>query len=253
VDRSGALGEAPQARVLRALDGYREAIAGAERRIAVMTSAVRDAANGAQFAERVRREYGLEGRTLSGEEEARLTFRGATAARAAARDLLVIDVGGGSTELIVGTGAEVAFHVSTQNGVVRHSERHLHHDPPRPEELAALAADVHVPAPVRARSAVAVAGTATSCAAIDLALEPYDAARVEGHVLGAERLRELLHRLASLPLAQRRAVPGLHPDRAATIVAGVVILLRVLDAYGLDRVEVSDRDILWGVALQAHL
>ena len=90
---------------------------------------------------------------------------------------------------------------------------------------------------------------ATSCAAIDLALEPYDAARVEGHVLSVDRLREIRDRLAALPLEERTRVPGLHPDRAAVIVAGVVILLRVLDAYGLDRVEVSERDILWGVAL----
>jgi exopolyphosphatase / guanosine-5'-triphosphate,3'-diphosphate pyrophosphatase len=213
-----------------------------------MTSAVRDAANGAQFAERVAREYGLEARTLTGDEEARLTFRGATVARDDAGPLLVIDIGGGSTELVVGTRGAVTFHASTQNGVVRHTERHLHHDPPTPDELAALAADVHVPV-ASAGAALAVAGTATSCAAIDLELEPYDAARVEGHVLTRARLRELLDRLAGLPLEQRRAVRGLHPDRAATIVAGVVILLRVLEIYGLDNVEVSDRDILWGAAL----
>ena len=94
-----------------------------------------------------------------------------------------------------------------------------------------------------------MAGTATSCAAIDLALEPYDTARIEGHVLSRARLEALLARLAALPLEERRAVTGLHPDRAPTIVAGVVILERVLDAFGLDAVEVSDRDILWGVAL----
>jgi exopolyphosphatase/guanosine-5'-triphosphate,3'-diphosphate pyrophosphatase len=138
--------------------------------------------------------------------------------------------------------------VSTQNGVVRHSERHLHHDPPTAQELAELAADVDVPV-APAAAAVAVAGTATSCAAIDLELEPYDAARVEGHVLTVGRLREILARLAALPLEERMRVRGLHPDRAAVIVAGVVILVRVLEAYGLDRVEVSERDILWGVAL----
>jgi exopolyphosphatase/guanosine-5'-triphosphate,3'-diphosphate pyrophosphatase len=249
VDRSGRLAEAAQARVLRALDGYRDGIARADVRVAVLTSAVREAANGARFAERIRADYGLDARTLSGEEEARLTFRGATAARAdAGTPLLVIDIGGGSTELVVGARGEVSFHASTQNGVVRHSERHLHHDPPLPAELAALAADVDVPV-APAQAAVAVAGTATSCAAIDLALEPYDAARVEGHVLSVARLRELRDQLAALPLARRRELPGLHPDRAAVIVAGVVIMLRVLDAYGLDRVEVSERDILWGVAL----
>jgi exopolyphosphatase/guanosine-5'-triphosphate,3'-diphosphate pyrophosphatase len=142
----------------------------------------------------------------------------------------------------------VSFHASTQNGVVRHSERHVHHDPPTRQELAALADDVDVPV-APARTAVAVAGTATSCAAIDLELVPYDAARVEGHVLAVERLREIRDRLAALPLEKRARVPGLHPDRAPVIVAGVVILLRVLEAYGLDRVEVSERDILWGVAL----
>jgi exopolyphosphatase / guanosine-5'-triphosphate,3'-diphosphate pyrophosphatase len=248
VDRTGRLGGEPIERTFRALDSYREAIAGADVRTAVMTSAVRDAANGPEFAARVERELGVSARTLTGEEEAHLTYRGATALRDDAEPLLVIDIGGGSTELVVGTRGRVSFHVSTQNGVVRHSERHLHHDPPTPGELAALARDVDVPV-APARTAVAVAGTATSCAAIDLRLEPYDAARVEGHVLGVERLREILDRLASLPLEDRVRVPGLHPDRAAVIVAGVVILLRVLEAYGLDRVEVSERDILWGVAL----
>jgi len=108
-----------------------------------------------------------------------------------------------------------------------------------------------VPADVRAavRAAVAVAGTATSCAAIDLALVPYDTEKVEGHVLSHAKLEALLERLAAIPVAERRGVVGLNPDRAPTIVAGVAILTRVLDAFGLDEVEVSDRDILWGVAL----
>ena len=244
VDRTGRLGDAGIGRVLKALETYREAIEKAELRTAVMTSAVRDAANGPQFAKRVERELGVSARTLTGEEEAHLTYRGATALRDDAEPLLVIDIGGGSTELVKGLDE----HVSTQNGVVRHSERHLHHDPPTPAELAALARDVDVPT-APARTAVAVAGTPTSCAAIDLELEPYDSARVEGHVLTVERLREIRDRLAVLPLAERANIRGLHADRAAVIVAGVVILLRVLEAYGLDRVEVSERDILWGVAL----
>jgi exopolyphosphatase/guanosine-5'-triphosphate,3'-diphosphate pyrophosphatase len=248
VDRTGRLGETPIERVFTALDSYREAIARADVRTAVMTSAVRDAANGPEFAARVQSELGVSARTLTGEEEAHLTYRGATAMRDDAEPLLVIDIGGGSTELVVGTRGRVSFHASTQNGVVRHSERHLHHDPPTRQELAALADDVDVPA-APAHTAVAVAGTATSCAAIDLELEPYDAARVEGHVLAIERLREIRDRLAALPLEERARVRGLHPDRAPVIVAGVVILLRVLEAYGLDRVEVSERDILWGVAL----
>jgi exopolyphosphatase/guanosine-5'-triphosphate,3'-diphosphate pyrophosphatase len=259
VDRSGELGEAPQARVFKVLDAYDELIAAhdAERRIAVLTSAVRDAANGAQFTERVRREHGLDGRTLSGDEEAELTFAGATAGRDGDGRLLVIDIGGGSTELVVGAGGDVAFHVSTQNGVVRHTERHLHDDPPartQMEELSeAVAADFErrVPADVResVTAAVAVAGTATSAAAIDVGVEPYDPARVEGHELSLARLQEIRDRLAALPLEERRRVAGLHPDRAPTIVAGVLILLEALRTFGLDRVQVSERDILWGAAL----
>jgi exopolyphosphatase/guanosine-5'-triphosphate,3'-diphosphate pyrophosphatase len=261
VDATHRLGDEPQRRVFAALDTYAEAIDrhGAEVRTAVLTSAVRDAANGAGFTAAVRERYGLDARTLSGDEEARLTFLGATAARD--RDdptpLLVIDIGGGSTELVVGARGAVEFHVSTQVGVVRHTERHLHSDPPAAAELDALAADARgaieaaVPTPIRERAgaAVAVAGTATSCAAIDLALDPYDPARVEGHVLSRARLAELRDRLAAMPLAERRGVTGLDPARAPTIVAGAEVLLEVLAAFGLDHVEVSDRDILWGDAL----
>jgi exopolyphosphatase/guanosine-5'-triphosphate,3'-diphosphate pyrophosphatase len=263
VDATGALGEQPQARVFAALDQYAEAIEhhGADVRTAVMTSAVRDASNGAQFADAVRERYGLEGKTLSGDEEARLTFLGATAARGDdPSELLVIDIGGGSTELVVGARGEVGFHVSTQVGVVRHSERHLHTDPPTPDELEALAADARgviedqVPAEVRSRAsgAVAVAGTATSCASIDLELDPYDPERVEGHRLSRERIEQLRDRLAALPLAERRDVTGLDPNRAPTIVAGTVVLLQVLGAFELAAVEVSERDILWGVALDSR-
>jgi exopolyphosphatase/guanosine-5'-triphosphate,3'-diphosphate pyrophosphatase len=255
VDRTGRLTDEAQLRVLDVLDEYVEAIElhGAERRVAVLTSAVRDAANGADFTERVRRDYGLDARTLTGDEEARLTFLGATVQRRGREALLVADIGGGSTELVVGAHGEVRDHVSTQNGVVRHTERHLHHDPPARSELEALARDVReslraVPFN-RADAAVAVAGTPTQCAAIDLELEPYDAARVEGHVLAAERLDAILERVASVPLAERREITGLDPARAPVIVAGVLILQAVLAHFGLDRVEVSEHDILWGAAL----
>ena len=262
VEASGRLGDSPQARVFATLERYTAEIRArdCDAIAAVMTSAVRDAANGAEFSTAVRERYGLDGRTLSGDEEAALTFAGATAARPRKdpTELVVIDIGGGSTELVCGAGGRLGFHVSTQIGVVRHTERHLHSDPPDSEEIAALAADVDagvaaaVPEDVRSgtQAAIAVAGTATSCAAIDLALEPYDTTRVEGHVLSRAKLDRLLERLAALPLEQRRQVRGLHPDRAPTIVAGVVVLSRVLDAFRLGEVEVSDRDILWGVALE---
>jgi exopolyphosphatase / guanosine-5'-triphosphate,3'-diphosphate pyrophosphatase len=262
VDATGALGDEPQQRVFAALDKYAAAIEehGAQVRRVVMTSAVRDASNGAEFASIVHSRYGLSGSTLSGDEEARLSFLGATAARDDTDPLLVIDIGGGSTELVVGSRGSVDFHVSTQVGVVRHSERHLHSDPPTAGELDALAADARpviesaVPDEVRSRvrGAVAVAGTATSLASIDLELDPYDPARVEGHTLTSARIAELRDRLAALPLSERRAVTGLDPGRAPTIVAGTVVLLQVLGAFALDAVEVSERDILWGVALDSR-
>jgi exopolyphosphatase/guanosine-5'-triphosphate,3'-diphosphate pyrophosphatase len=244
--------------VFDVLEGYARAIEehGAERRTGVMTSAVRDASNGAAFADAVRERFGLDARTLSGDEEARLTYLGATAARDADPEerLLVVDIGGGSTELVVGSGGEVDFHVSTQVGVVRHTERHLHSDPPAARELGELTAEVAeafaraVPEEERERvsGAVAVAGTATQSARIDLRADVQD---VEGHKLTAGRLAGILDELAALPLERRREVPGLDPDRAPTIVAGVVVLIQALRAFGLDEVEISDRDILWGAAL----
>ena len=136
-----------------------------------MTSAVRDAANGAEFARRVTDALGFPARILAGEDEAKLTFAGAIAHREEDAPVLVIDIGGGSTELVIGVRDQVTFHVSTQIGVVRHAERHLHSDPPSADELAALRADVTLPAHPRAGKAIAVAGTPTQCAAIDLGLE----------------------------------------------------------------------------------
>ena len=261
VDATGRLGEEPMARVLATLEAYHEAIReqGCDATTGVLTSAVRDAENGDEFTELVRTRFDLDVRTIPGEEEARLTFLGATAGRADPPDgsLLVIDIGGGSTELVIGRGGDVAFNVSTQAGVVRQTERHLRSDPPAPAELRGLGDEVReivagaVPTEVRAgvAAAVAVAGTATSCAAIAQELDPYDPNRVEGYVLEVGDLELLLARLAAMPLAERRTVVGLHPDRAPTIVAGVVILLEALRAFDLDRVEVSERDILWGAAL----
>jgi exopolyphosphatase / guanosine-5'-triphosphate,3'-diphosphate pyrophosphatase len=262
VDSSGVLSDAAIGRVLATLDDYVKVIEhyGAQARPAVLTSAVRDAANGPEFVASVERRYGLEARAIAGTEEAQLTFLGATSDRDPddRTPTLVIDVGGGSTELIRGAGRIVEFFVSLQAGVVRQSERHLSHDPPTVGELSTLGSDVtalierQVPEAVRrgAAHAIAVAGTATSCAAIDQALEPYDASRVHGYRLELTTLKLLLARLASMDLAERRRVRGLHPDRAPTIVAGVIILIRVLEAFELDGFETSEHDILRGVALR---
>ena len=263
VDATGALDPEAMQRVFAVLEDYRKAIdeLGADRTTAVLTSAVRDAANGAEFTQTVRERYGLDAHTIPGAEEAALTFLGATSERDPARDAgeaVVVDIGGGSTEIVVGRGTDVAFFVSTQIGVVRQTERHIANDPPEHDELTSLAEEVEqiiadeVPRDVRARTraAIAVAGTATSCAAIDLALDPYDPDRVHGHQMTLGRLEELLARLALMPNEDRRDVVGLHPDRAPTIVAGIVVLVEVLRAFGLDTVEVSEHDILRGAALR---
>jgi exopolyphosphatase/guanosine-5'-triphosphate,3'-diphosphate pyrophosphatase len=262
VDTDGRLREDAMQRVYDTLDEYRAAIDAheCERAVAVLTSAVRDSANGEEFAETVRTRYGLEPHVLTGDEEAQMTFRGATSERdpGDAEPTLVFDIGGGSTEIVIGAGTSVVFHVSTQAGVVRQTERHLHSDPPTEDELQSLSADVRqiiddaVPAERRedVKHGIAVAGTATSLGAIAQDLEPYDPARVHGYLLDADTCEQILNRLASLPLAQRREVPGLHPDRAPTIIAGVVIFREVLRLFGLAQVEISEHDILRGAALE---
>jgi exopolyphosphatase/guanosine-5'-triphosphate,3'-diphosphate pyrophosphatase len=226
---------------------------------AIATSAVRDASNGSAFIAELRERFALDAKVLDGEREARLTYLGATAEDPPAEPTVVIDIGGGSTELIVGTGTEVAFHTSLQAGVVRHTERRAPSDPPAASELEALATDVRglLDAALAdnpeagAETGIAVAGTPTSLAAIELGLEPYDPDRVHGHRLELPSIQRMLSSLAAVPLAERREITGLHPDRAPTIVAGVVILVEVMRAFGLESIEVSEHDILHGAALAA--
>jgi exopolyphosphatase / guanosine-5'-triphosphate,3'-diphosphate pyrophosphatase len=261
VDADGRLADDAIERVYAVLDGYRALIDrhGGARVVAVMTSAVRDAANGAEFARTVGDRWGFEPRILTGDDEARLTFLGATSERDPGdpTPTLVVDIGGGSTEFVIGTGHDVAYHVSNQAGVVRQTERHLHSDPPTRDECEALARDVRavfeaaVP-PERRESvawAIGVAGTATSMASIAQGLEPYDPDKVEGYVVGEAECRRILATVAGVTLAERREVRGLHPDRAPTIVAGVIILLETLALFGLSSFEVSEHDILRGAAL----
>jgi exopolyphosphatase/guanosine-5'-triphosphate,3'-diphosphate pyrophosphatase len=261
VDAAGALEQASIERTWAVLQEYREAIDehGCEANLAVLTSAVRDASNGDEFAARVRDEFGLDAKVLSGEEEAQLTFLGAMAGRPPAmQPTVVIDIGGGSTEFVVGTGRTAGFHVSTPAGVVRMSERHIHSDPPRPEEIRALAEDTravflaHIPEDERrvVRHGIAVAGTATSAASMEQELEEYDPAKVHGHTLLLATVELLLARLAEMDEEQRREVVGLHPDRAPTIVAGMVLLSQAMSVMGLEQVEVSEHDILYGGALR---
>jgi exopolyphosphatase / guanosine-5'-triphosphate,3'-diphosphate pyrophosphatase len=262
VEATGRLGDAAIARVSEALAVYREILdrLGADEVVAVATSAMRDAENGPAFRDEIRARFGIDARTISGDEEARLTFLGATAGREAGAETLVIDIGGGSTEYVTGqAGSDPGFHVSTRMGSVRHTERHLKSDPPAGDEMAALAEDARtvvraeVPPEVRDRveEGIAVAGTATSLAAIAQELDPYDPDRVHGYRLGHSTVERIVAQLAAQTVAARRRVTGLHPDRAPTIVAGAVILLESMRAFGLDEIEVSEADILHGAALTA--
>ena len=261
VDTSGQLsGEAIEdvCRVVGEYAAHYEEL-GAEAVSAIATSAVRDAENSAVFLAELRERFALDARILDGADEAQLTYAGACAGRPLDGRTVVVDIGGGSTELIVCDGPGIAFHASLQVGVVRHTERYLTADPPEPAQLDKLAADVReqveaaleeAPAS-RVQAGIAVAGTPTSLAAIEQRLDPYDPERVHGHSLDLGATQRMLSLLAAQPLAERRQVTGLDPDRAPVIVAGVVILVQVMRAFGLTEIEVSEHDILWGAALEA--
>ena len=262
VDASGRLAADALAREYTVLDEYHQLIEATapDKAIAVMTSAVRDAANGKQFADDVAGRFGLDVNVISGDEEAQLTYLGATDQLSADPDgaaTLVFDIGGGSTELVIGHGERVDFHVSTQAGVVRHADRHVSSDPPTTEELEALAKDIRalldeaVPAQFRSHPgrALGVAGTPTSLAAIAQALDPYDSERVHGYRLTAQERDAIFERLRTIPLAQRKQVKGLHPDRAIAILPGIMILTEIMRLFELDAIEVSEHDILRGAAL----
>jgi exopolyphosphatase/guanosine-5'-triphosphate,3'-diphosphate pyrophosphatase len=247
VDERRKLLPLPIARVRNVLAEYRRELErqGAERVLAIATSAVRDAENGEAFLGEVEWSYGFTTRLLTGEEEAALTCKGVANGRPLDNATLVLDIGGGSTEL-----STAARCVSLDIGSVRLTERFLRSDPPTPDELNACAAAVRKALPALGPSrAIGVAGTITTFAALELG--GYDPERVHGYRLTREGVQAQLHRLASLPLAERRQLPGLEPERAPVIVAGGVIIEEVLRRYGLDELEVSERDLLHGAALAA--
>ena len=248
VDARKRLLPVPIARVRNVLADYRRTLErlGAERTLAVATSAVRDAENGEAFLGEIEWSYGFATRLVSGDDEALLTRRGVQPAAGT----LVLDIGGGSTELIVDD-----FHASLDLGSVRYTERYMHTDPPSSAELDACAAAVRFVleerVPVRADAAIGVAGTVTTLAALDLGLDRYERERVHGHRLTLEAAQRQLARLAALPLVERREVPALDPERAPVIVAGAVILTETLAFFDLDSIDVSEHDILDGIALAA--
>jgi len=250
VDRRRILLPTAITRVRNVLVDYRREAEslGAERVLAVGTSAVRDADNGEAFLGEVEWSYAFTTRLLSGEEEARLTLEGVASDGPLAPRTLVVDIGGGSTELVVAGDPEDETRLSTEAGSVRLTERFLHSDPPHGEELAACEAHVRSLLPrLTIDHAIGVAGTVATAAKI----EREGALSVHGDRLSRERVGELLDRLAALPLAERERVHGLVSARAPVIVAGLVVLHEILVYYDIAELSVSERDLLDGVALAA--
>jgi exopolyphosphatase / guanosine-5'-triphosphate,3'-diphosphate pyrophosphatase len=261
VDERKRLLPVPIARARNVLTDFRRTAEKlhAERTLLIATSAVRDAENGEAFLGEVEWSYGFATRLLSGDDEALLTLRGVTSDHPLGEPAVIVDVGGGSTEVTSADPSGPRWHDSLDVGAVRVTERFLHSDPPTDEELDACAKAVRalfgerIPKQLReeARAVIGVAGTITSLAALDLRLDEYDRDRVHGHVLTREALREQLDRLARMTIAERRKLPAFDPDRAPVIVGGAVIVRELVDFLGVDGVEVSERDILDGAALAA--
>src|SRR5574337_348230 len=225
---------------------------------AVATSAVREASNGEEFVAAALRESGLSLRVIDGSEEARLSLLGVRHGLGlGSRRVLVMDIGGGSTEFILATGGTIEAMVSTGLGVVKLTEAHLHSDPPTLGELAAVEqAIAHRVGRLRTElpdltgtTLIGTAGTPTTLAAMDLGLSVYSAPRVNGHRLSRIRTQQLLQVLAARPLAVRRETPSLEPGRADVIIAGTALLLTAMDALNYGEFTVSDSGLREGILL----
>lgn len=261
VDRTGRLDPAALDRTFDALRGYADAMAdlGVTATRMVATSASRDASNATDFVAGVRAILGVEPQVISGHEEAALSYRGATAGVGddlAPSPRLVVDIGGGSTEVVLGRAAEVVASRSVDVGCVRMTERHLTGDPPSPDEVARTVADVDAALALagevvpleQARSLVGLAGSVTTVAAIHLGLSEYDPGEIHGHVVPAADVRAISDDLLRMTREERAAIPVMHPGRVDVIAAGALVLRRVLDVTGLGEVVASEHDILDGIA-----
>ena len=227
---------------------------GAEHPLCVATSAARDAANGEEFFAAARLAASVEPRVISGDEEARLVYQSAWRDFGRTGPLAVLDVGGGSTEFIVGEGPAPRARTSLQVGAVRLTERHVRADPPSAAELALLrdaarGALGQLPelTPGDGARLVGVAGTVTTLAAVRQALPTYDAERVHGSALLRDEVEALVARMAGMTVAERAAMPGMEPKRADVILAGAVIVAEAMALAGFDRLTVSDRGVRWGL------
>ena len=260
VDATGRLHDDALARAFAALDDYAALVhdhdVPAERIRFCATSATRDSSNADVFRAGVVERLGVEPEVLSGDEEAALAFAGAMSGLPddVATPVLVVDVGGGSTEVVLGDRSGVVAARSMDVGSVRLHERHVRHDPPTAAELAAIAADVDaaldgcgVPL-ADAATVVGIAGTSTQLAALVLGLPDYDRDHIHGTVHTAAAVRATIDHVVGLTVAERRALPSMHPGRADVVDAGFVIIQRVLARTGADRLTVCETDILDGIA-----
>ncbi|OEJ95938.1 Ppx/GppA phosphatase family protein [Streptomyces thermolilacinus] len=257
VDRTGRLAPEALERTFAACREYAAAIKelGAERVRFVATSASRDAENREDFVRGVMDILGVEPEVITGDQEAEFSFTGATKELRGSDEYLVVDIGGGSTEFVVGTGHVEAAR-SVDIGCVRLTERHVRHDPPTEDEVAAIRADVRAAialaeetVPVReARTLVGLAGSVTTVAALALRLGEYDSAAIHRSRIPYERVAEVSARLRSLTHDERAAFPVIHPGRVDVIVAGALVLEEIMTHVAAQEVVVSEHDILDGIA-----
>jgi exopolyphosphatase/guanosine-5'-triphosphate,3'-diphosphate pyrophosphatase len=258
VDRDRKIGPEPLRRTVAAIAGYVENARALHTDVIriIATSAVRDSANRDDFMVAVKRSTGLAPVLLTGDQEAQLGFLGATLDVSAPPPYLVVDIGGGSTELVRGTAKAERF-ISVDMGSVRMTERHIHGDPPQHREIEAVArdADAHLDDAARvlgsgtSHTMIGLAGTMTTIVAIALGLERYNRDAIHHSSLARDQVASIRDRLTSMTNAQRRALPAMPSGREDLIVAGIVILERVMDRFGFNDCLVSETDILDGVAI----
>jgi exopolyphosphatase/guanosine-5'-triphosphate,3'-diphosphate pyrophosphatase len=257
VDRARALAPAAIERTIAVLREYRAALGeyGVTAVRATATSAARDSSNRDDFFTAAHDALGVTPELLSGDEEAALSFLGATADLDAPAPYLVVDIGGGSTEFVLGTDAPTGL-VSLDMGCVRVTEQYLHSDPPAPEELSNaiaavrdLVADVPrvVDGAADAATLVGLAGTVTTVAAVEQGLPEYDPERIHHFVLTRAAVEEVFRTLATETAAQRAHNPGLEPGRIDVIVGGTAVLVGIFRVLGFDEMLVSEADILDGL------
>ena len=257
VDRTGRLSDAAIERTRKALIGYAAEIAelGVDRVRMCATSASRDASNAADFRAMVRATLGADPEVITGDEEARLSFTGAVHGLTAESPYLVVDIGGGSTEFVVGSSA-VDSAISVDVGCVRMTERHLHGDPPTAAQVAAAEADITAVvdtalAAVPGREAatlVGLAGSVTTVTALALGLQRYDSERIHHVRVSYEQVAAVTASLLESTVAERLALPVMHPGRADVIGAGALVLRIIMERSGAATVVASEHDILDGIA-----